>query len=100
MRLARVCVGLGGPVGVQALACGLALVVSDIGGFWDLVEREKNGFLIPPRSVPAFADALRRLISDPETLLRFRRASLEKARQFDIEKIVEQYQGVLREALG
>jgi glycosyltransferase involved in cell wall biosynthesis len=86
-------------VGVQALACGLALVVSDIGGFWDLVEREKNGFLIPPHSVPAFADALRRLISDPETLLRFRRASLEKARQFDIEKIVEQYQGVLREAL-
>ncbi len=86
-------------VGVQALACGLALVVSDIGGFWDLVDREQNGFLISPSSVPAFADALRRLISDPETLLRFRRASLEKARQFDIEKIVEQYQGVLLEAL-
>lgn len=86
--------------GVQALACGLALVVSDIGGFWDLVDREKNGFLIPPRNIPAFAGALRRLISDPETLLRFRRASLEKARQFDIEKIVEQYQDVLREVLG
>lgn len=87
-------------VGVQALACGLALVVSDIGGFLDLVDHEKNGYLFHPHDVPAFSGALRGLISDPETLRRFRKASLEKSRQFDIQKIVEQYQTVLLEALN
>ena len=33
-------------VGVQALAKGLAFVVSDIGGFVDLVDDEENGYLI------------------------------------------------------
>jgi len=86
-------------VGVQALACGLALVVSDIGGFLDLVDDGKNGCLLGAHDIPAFANALRRLISDPDTLRRYREESLEKSRQFDIEKIVDQYQSVLQDAL-
>jgi L-malate glycosyltransferase len=87
-------------VGVQALATGLAIVASDIGGFWDLVDNEQNGFLIEPHDIPAFANILRKLISHPETLRRFREASVEKSRQFDIRKIVEQYQSVLHNALS
>lgn len=86
-------------VGVQALASGLALVVSDIGGFLDLVDDGKNGCLLDAHDIPAFANALRRLISEPDTLRRYREASLEKARQFDIEKIVDQYQSVLQDVL-
>jgi glycosyltransferase involved in cell wall biosynthesis len=86
-------------VGVQALASGLALVVSDIGGFLDLVDDGKNGCLLDAHDIPAFANALRRLISEPDTLRRYREASLEKSRQFDIEKIVDQYQSVLQDAL-
>lgn len=86
-------------VGVQALAAGLAIVASDIGGFLDLVDNERNGYLLHPHDVPAFANALRKLISKPEVLRNFREASIEKARQFDIEKIVEQYQTILQNAL-
>lgn len=87
-------------VGVQALATGLAIVASDIGGFLDLVDNEKNGYLIEPHDINAFAGILRRLISDPEELLRFREASVEKSSQFDIEKIVEQYQSILHDVLN
>jgi glycosyltransferase involved in cell wall biosynthesis len=87
-------------VGVQALATGLAIVASDIGGFLDLVGNEKNGYLIEPHDINSFADALRRLLSDPQELLRFREASVERSRQFDIEKIVEQYQSILYDALN
>lgn len=86
-------------VGVQALAAGLAIVASDIGGFLDLVDNERNGYLLHPHHVPGFANALRKLISKPEVLRNFREASIEKARQFDIEKIVEQYQTILQNAL-
>ncbi|MBI5951802.1 MAG: glycosyltransferase family 4 protein [Chloroflexi bacterium] len=87
-------------VGVQALATGLAIVASDIGGFLDLVDRESNGYLIDAHDVPAFANALRGLISNPEKLLRFREASVEKASDFDIQKIVDQYQSILQDVLS
>ncbi len=83
-------------VGVQALAKGLAIVASDIGGFLDLVDTGKNGYLIAAQDTPAFSSALRRLISEPETLLQMRRASLQKAHKFDIQGIVAQYESALQ----
>jgi glycosyltransferase involved in cell wall biosynthesis len=78
----------------------LAIVASKIGGFLDLVDNEKNGFLIDVRDIPAFSRALRELISNPESLLRFREASLKKAGGFDIEKIADQYQAILQGVLN
>jgi glycosyltransferase involved in cell wall biosynthesis len=83
-------------VGVQALATGLAIVASRIGGFFDLVDNAKNGYLIEVQDMEAFSQALRELISKPEILLRFRKASVEKSREFDIEKVVDQYQTIFK----
>jgi glycosyltransferase involved in cell wall biosynthesis len=80
--------------GVQALARGLALVVSNIGGFMNLVD--KNGFLIDVSNIGEYVVALRKLISDPQLLLQFRKASLEKASQFDIVHVVDEYEKILK----
>ncbi|HNA89342.1 MAG TPA: hypothetical protein PK989_08555, partial [Anaerolineales bacterium] len=64
-----------------------------------LVEPEKNGYLIDISDEAGFSSALRELISNREQLIHFRRASLEKAKNFDIEKIVDQYEGIMREAV-
>jgi L-malate glycosyltransferase len=87
-------------VGVQALATGLAIVASEIGGFLDLVDNDKNGYLIDVQDAPAFSRILNEIISNPKILLRLREASLEKARQFDIQKIVDQYETILQSASG
>jgi len=87
-------------VGVQALAKGLAIVSSRIGGFLDLVENEKNGYLIEVRDIAAFSQALRGLISDSELLLRFRKSSIEKSRNFDIQKVVDKYQSIFQQVVG
>lgn len=87
-------------VGVQALAAGLALVVSDIGGFADLVEDGVNGHLCPVDDEGAFADALRGLLTAPEKLLAFRRASLGLARRFDLRNIALAYEEVLQGLLA
>jgi glycosyltransferase involved in cell wall biosynthesis len=87
-------------VGVHALATGLAIVASKIGGFLDLVDNEKNGYLIDVQDIPAFSKALRELISNPKILLRFREAGLEKAREFDIQKIVDRYQSIFYDVLN
>jgi len=86
-------------VGVQALAAGLAIVASEIGGFLDLVDNEKNGYLVDVQDIPAFSRVLRGMISDPKVLLRLREGSIEKSHQFDIQKIVDQYQSILQGVL-
>lgn len=83
-------------VGVEALAKGLAIVASQVGGFVDIVEDDRNGFLVQPADLPTFSNALRQLLSDEDCLLSFRNASLERARQFDIHRIVEQYEQIFK----
>lgn len=87
-------------VGVQALAKGLAFVVSNIGGFVDLVNQERNGFLVEGGDHSGFVQPLRKLISEPAMLAQFREASLAKAGRFDIRRVAEEYDKVLREARG
>jgi glycosyltransferase involved in cell wall biosynthesis len=77
-------------VGVQALAKGLAIVANRVGGFVDLVDYDKNGYL---ETEPAkFSTSLSGLLSDSNRLLSFRNASLEKAKAFELEQIVREYE--------
>ena len=48
---------------LEAMACGNAIVATDVGETWRLVD-EANGFRIPP-TVDAVADAIIRLLKDP-----------------------------------
>ena len=86
-------------VGVQALAKGLAIIASRVGGCVDLVEPGRNGFLADPGDKQAFSHALRGLLIDRVALLKARRASLNLARRFNIESVVDEYEMVFREAL-
>lgn len=86
-------------VGVQALAKGLAIVASHVGGFVDLVDDHKNGYLIRPEDADGFSTSLLDLLSDPDRLLSFRNLSLEKARYFDIGQVVQQYESLFRNVI-
>jgi glycosyltransferase involved in cell wall biosynthesis len=81
-------------VGVQALAKGLAIVASRVGGFVDLVEEDRNGYLIPETETSKFSAVLSGLLSDRERLFAFRAASLEKARSFELEQIAKEYENI------
>jgi glycosyltransferase involved in cell wall biosynthesis len=85
-------------VGVQALAMGLAVVASRVGGFVDLVNDGGNGSLHEPSDEDGMAESLRRLLSDKRDLLRARQRSRELARKFDLTEVVRAYDKLLREA--
>jgi glycosyltransferase involved in cell wall biosynthesis len=55
-----------GNVFAEALASGLPIVGSTVGGIPELVEHGKNGFLVPPREPMALAAAIRHLADNPE----------------------------------
>lgn len=79
-------------VGVQALAKGLAIVVSRIGGFTDIVEDGENGCLVELARPSEFSRVLRELLSNKTLLTRFRETSLKKAARFEIERVAEAYE--------
>jgi len=86
-------------VGLQGLASGLALVMSDVGACPDMVDLEKNGFLIKARDEKGYALALRTLLSNPKKLLQYKKSSAQKSVDFDIRKIIISYKNVYQSIL-
>ncbi len=84
---------------IEAAACGLPLVVSDIGGLPEIAEQEYNGVLCRPGSPDEFAKAIIDLRSDDMKRKELAAHSVAKSKSFDIEtttrKTVELYNRLL-----
>ena len=55
---------------VEAFQCGVPVVAARWGSVPELVEHEKNGLLVEPRSAAAVKSAIERLLDDPDLYLR------------------------------
>ena len=62
-----------GIVPLEAMACGIPLVVSAVGGLIDSVVDGLTGIHVPPRDSAAIAEALRSLLDDPARMREFGR---------------------------
>ncbi len=70
---------------MEAMACGLPAVASDLSGIPELVIHERTGLLAPPRDSAALAAALARLQGDPALRRRLGQAALDHVRsEFDL----------------
>ncbi|RYD96783.1 MAG: glycosyltransferase family 1 protein, partial [Sphingomonadales bacterium] len=54
-----------GNVTLEAMAAGVPVVAAHATGAMDLIDEGVTGFLVPPRDVNAYADAIARLAQDP-----------------------------------
>lgn len=81
-------------VGVQALAMGLALAVTDVGGWRGLVQPGINGSLFDPQQPQQAQEELRRWLTQPDRLLAARRASRAHAANYDLAHILDQYEAL------
>jgi glycosyltransferase involved in cell wall biosynthesis len=85
--------------GVQALAMGLAIVASEVGGFVDLVQQGENGYLYRPDDEQGMHDGLLALLTDPQLLLNMRRQSRALSSQFDLNAVVGSYEEIFRQII-
>ncbi|MGH3794565.1 MAG: glycosyltransferase family 4 protein [Pseudonocardiaceae bacterium] len=86
---------------LEAMAHGLCVVASDVGGIPDLVEDGVSGLLVPPADPEALQTALRRVITDPLTRSRLGTAALQRARrEFDVDVVWKRVDALYREVIG
>ncbi len=50
---------------VEAMACGIPVVVSDVGGTADIVDPGENGYIVPAHDAPALGRAIEQILADP-----------------------------------
>jgi glycosyltransferase involved in cell wall biosynthesis len=89
----------GNPLSVmEAMASGLPIVSTAVGGIPDLVEDRKEGMLVRAGDVNDLASSMTLLMREEETRRGFGRAAALRAReQFDVSKMVEAYEEVYDE---
>ena len=92
----------GNPLAVmEAMAAGLPVVGTAVGGVPELVESGRQGILVPPGDCAAFTDAMRTLLNDPEKRTAMANAAQAHATAaFNVERMAQGYESIYRAALA
>lgn len=86
---------------LEAMATGLPVVATDVGGNSELIEHGKTGMLVAPNDVEALCGALQSYIDDPRLVGAHGVAARAKAeQQFSLQAMVDAYVRVYDELLG
>jgi glycosyltransferase involved in cell wall biosynthesis len=82
---------------LEAMAVGLPIVASDVGGIGEAVADGESALLVAPGDAPALADALGALVDDRERAARLAAAALAALSDFTREAMIERLTGVYAE---
>jgi glycosyltransferase involved in cell wall biosynthesis len=86
---------------LEAMARGLAVVATRVGGNPEVVVDGDTGQLVPARNPDALADAMLALLRDPERSRRMGLAGRRRVEQvFDVRRMVADYEELYRELAG
>ncbi len=76
---------------IEAYACGLPVIVTDVGGIRDLTDDGINGYLCKKGDIDDIAHKIMLLKNDPSLCKKMTYNNLQKSKKFDIRKTCEEY---------
>ncbi len=89
-----------GMVALEALACGVPVVASNVGGLSYTIEDGRNGLLVPPDNPEALADQLERLLTDADLALTLRNAARQRAQSYAWSSVARRMIHLYRELIA
>jgi glycosyltransferase involved in cell wall biosynthesis len=88
------------PVSVlEAMACGLCVVSTEVGGIPYLLDHALDALLVLPHAPDAMADAVKRILTEPGLAGRLSGNARCKTEQFDWSVILPQWEALFQEVL-
>jgi glycosyltransferase involved in cell wall biosynthesis len=88
------------PISVlEAMACGLCVISTNVGGIPYLLEHEYDAILVPPNDPDAMAAAVRRVLTEPGLAKRLSINARQKAEQFDWSAFLPQWTALVHNPL-
>ena len=86
---------------LEAMACGLPVVASRVGGIPEIITNPKLGTLIPPDDAEAIAAAVCSFLENPQSARDVGQNGAEHVRKkFGLKSMVRQLEAVYDEAIG
>jgi glycosyltransferase involved in cell wall biosynthesis len=86
---------------LEAMAAGKPVVATNVGACAEVVVNGETGWIVPPQNPPALAEAVLRLLKDPElagTMGRRGRRRVEE--HFTVDKMVHRTEAVYEQVLS
>jgi glycosyltransferase involved in cell wall biosynthesis len=84
---------------LEAMACGLPSIATDVGGNRDLIDPGRTGCLVSKNYPPALAGAMIRLAEDSETRLSMGHEGYARAREYTLDRMIAGTRKVYGEVL-
>lgn len=81
---------------IEAMACGLCVVSTNVGGIPFLLEHETDALLVPPNDPRAMADAVHRVLTDAALAGRLSANARAKAERFGWAEVLPRWEQLLR----
>jgi glycosyltransferase involved in cell wall biosynthesis len=83
------------------MAAGLPVVATDVGGLSEVVAHGETGWLVPPKDVPALAEAINHLLTHEAVRAGFGQAGRKRVEQcFYLAAMVQQHEGMFLRLLN
>ena len=87
-------------VAMEAMACGRALIGTNLGGITDLIDDGVSGLLVPPDNVQALAQAMRTLIDDRQRCAQMGEAGKAKVVNFQSQTVLDRIENAYRRLMS
>lgn len=84
---------------IEAMACGLCVVSTNVGGIPYLLQHEYDALLVPANDYRTMSDALCRILSDPELSRYLANNARAKTEQFDWSVVLPQWETLIKSIL-